>query len=190
MKKAPEKSQQQNFTEFLHRLQTNPLNALSGSNGLITPSNTMNLLEETNPNLLHFRLAHMMANAANSTNTGQHLNNNTNVDSMMNTFANIQRNFLLQFFSDPMAAAQAAATAAAAVSATQTKANNITPMSLMASNNKQIGSGRKRKSTPEKRVVTNHRSSNNNGDVNIHLLFIHYQQYLYLDISNNGTRVN
>jgi hypothetical protein len=125
-------------------------NTLSGSNGLITTGNTMNLIEETNPNLLQLRLAQMMTSAVNS---GQHLNDN---HSMMNTFANIQRNFLLQFLSDPMAAAQAAAAAAAAVSSTQIKAN-ITPMSL---NNKQIGSGRKRKSTPEKRLITN-----NNGDI-------------------------
>jgi hypothetical protein len=100
--------------------------------------------------------------APNNTNDGQH------VDSMMmNTFANMQRNFLLKILSDPMAVAQAAQAAAAAVSATQSKAN-ISPISLKTSN--KGGSSRKRKSTPEKRVITNHRSSNNNGDVNI--LFI------------------
>jgi hypothetical protein len=62
----------------------------------------------------------------------------------------------MQFLSDPMATAQAAAAAAAAMSSTQLKAN-LTPVS---SNNKQIGSGRKRKSTPEKRPVIN-----NNGNV-------------------------
>ncbi|CAF4161410.1 unnamed protein product [Rotaria sp. Silwood2] len=173
IKNPSQKFQQQNFNEFLYRLQTNPMNTLSGSNGLITTGNTMNLLEESNPNLLQLRLAHMMASAAsmNSTNTGQNRNdNNTNADTMINTLANIQRNFLLQFFNDPVAAAQAAqaaaaaaSAAAAAASATQMKAN-LTPIPLMTSNNKQIGSCRKRKSTPEKRILTNHRSSNNNGD--------------------------
>jgi hypothetical protein len=126
-----------------------PRNTLPGSNGL-----TMNLLEETtNPNLMQLRLAQMMASAANSSNPGQQLNDN---HSMMNALANIQRNMMLQILSDPMAAAQAAAAAAAAMSSTQIKAN-LTPIS---SNNKQMGSGRKRKSTPEKRPITN-----NNGNV-------------------------
>jgi hypothetical protein len=124
----------------------------------------MNLLDETNPNVLQIRLAQMMANtAAPSSSLGQN-NNGNNVDSMMNTLANIQRNFLLKLLSDPMAAAQAAQVAAAAASATQGKAN-ISPISLMTSINKQSGSGRKRKSTPEKRVITNHRSTDNNDDV-------------------------
>ncbi|CAF1989370.1 unnamed protein product [Rotaria magnacalcarata] len=166
IKNSSQKLQQQNLVEFMHRLQANPLNTLSGSNGLITAGNTMNLIEESNPNLMQLRLAHMMAAAAymNSTSAGQNRNdNNNNVDSMMNTLANMQRNFLLQFFNDPLAAAQATqqAAAAAAVSATHMKAN-LTPMSLMTTNNKQIGSCRKRKSTPEKRVLTNHQSSNNN----------------------------
>jgi hypothetical protein len=189
IKSSPQKSQQQNLTEFIHRLQTNPLNTLSGSNGLIT----RNLLDETNPNLIQLRLAHMMASAAatanSPNNTASNLNDNNNVDSMMNTFANIQRNFLLQFLSDPMAAAHAAqaAATAAAVSATQIKAN-IPSMSLMTSNNKQFSSSRKRKSTPEKRVISNHRSSNNNnGDVRILLLILIYNyQYLSLDISDHG----
>ncbi len=77
-----------------------------------------------------------------------------------------------------MAAAQATA---AAVSATQMK-SNISPISLITSNNKQIGSGRKRKSTPEKRVVTN-----NNGDV-LNFVFLKNKSriyFFYLDISNN-----
>ena len=123
----------------------------------------MNLLDETNPNILQLRLAHIMANAAAVASTGQN-NNNTNdgsnVDNMMNTLANIQRNFLLKLISNPMAAAQAVQAAAAA---TQIKAN-ISP-ALITSNNKQIKSSRKRKSTPEKRVITNHRSTNNNDDV-------------------------
>ncbi|CAF1406372.1 unnamed protein product [Adineta steineri] len=167
IKSSHEKSQQQqNLTEFFHRLQTNSMNALSGSNGLITTGNTMNLLQETDPNLLQLRLAHMMQSAANSTNMGQNLNhsNNNNMDPMMNTIANMQRNFLLQCFNDPIAAAQVAQAAAAAVSATQIK-SNITPMSLITPNAKQIGGGRKRKSTPGKRVITNHRSSNNNDDI-------------------------
>jgi hypothetical protein len=106
----------------------------------------------------------MMANtAAPSSSLGQN-NNGNNVDSMMNTLANIQRNFILKLLSDTMAAAQAAQVAAAAASATQGKAN-ISPISLMTSINKQSGSGRKRKSTPEKRVITNHRSTDNNDDV-------------------------
>jgi len=136
----------------------------------------MNLLEETNPNLFQLRLAQMMAST-----TGQNLNDN---HSMMNTFANMQRNFVLQFLNDPMAAAQAAAAAAAMVSSTQLKAN-ITPIS---SNNKQTGSGRKRKSTPEKRPITNHQSTNNNGDVKKFFLeFFYDHQKFFLDISNNGT---
>ena len=114
----------------------------------------MNLLDETNPHILQMRLAQMMANAGTSS-VGHN-----NDDSMMNTLANIQRNFLLKLLSDPMAAAQAAQVAAA-VSASQIKANNMSPISL-TSNNKQSGSGRKRKSPPEKRVITNHRSNNNN----------------------------
>jgi hypothetical protein len=119
---------------------------------------TMNLLDETNPHTLQIRLAQMMANmAASSSSPGHHM------DTMMSTIANMQRNILLKIFNDPMAAAQATA---AAVSATQMK-SNISPIALITSNNKQIGSGRKRKSTPEKRVITNHRSTNNNnnGDV-------------------------
>ena len=175
IKSSPKKSQQQNLSEFFHRLQTNPINSLSGSNGLMT----RNLLDETNPNLMQLRLAHMMASAA-AANSG--LNLNDNMDSMMNIFANMQRNFALQFLSDPMAAAQAtqAAATAAAASATHIKGN----IPSMSSNNKQISSGRKRKSTPEKRVISNHRSANNNGDVRFILPFYVYQ-YFYLDISNN-----
>ncbi|CAF1461346.1 unnamed protein product [Rotaria sordida] len=160
---SSEKFQQKN----LH-LQTNPLNILSGSNGLITTGNTMNLLEETNPNLFQLRLAHIMASMA-SINTGQNRNdNNPNVDTMMNTLANMQRNFLLQFFNDPTVATQAAARAAAVAVATSAAAIpmkvNLTQIPLITSNNKQIGSCRKRKSTLEKRVLTNHRSSKNNDD--------------------------
>ena len=110
----------------------------------------MNLLEETNPTLLQLRLAQMMASTVNP---AQNFNEN---HAMINTLANIQRNIVLQLLSDPMAAAQAAAAAATAISSTQIK-TNLPPMT---GNNKQIGSGRKRKSTPEKRSVTN-----NNGDV-------------------------
>jgi len=98
----------------------------------------------------------------------------------MNTFANIQRNFILQFLSDPMAAAQAAAAAAAAISSTQIKAN-ITPMS---SNKKQIGSGRKRKSTPEKRRITNYQSANNNGDISP------TNEHESFDNNNNNDSIN
>jgi hypothetical protein len=125
----------------------------------------MHLLNETNPNILQLRLAQMMANVGSvSSSTGLNNNNNggNNVESAMNTFADIQRNLILKLLNDPMAAAQAAT--AAAMSATQMKAN-LSPISLMTSHNKQIGSGRKRKSTPEKRVISNHRATNNNGDV-------------------------
>ena len=57
-----------------------------------------------------------------------------------------------------MAAAQAAQVAAA-TSVAQNKAHSSAPIALLTSNNKQSGSGRKRKSTPEKRVLTNHRSA-------------------------------
>ena len=112
---------------------------------------SMHLIDGIDPNNFQLHLAHMMANiAAASSPSSQH----PNMDSMMNSFANMQRN-LLKMFGSPMAAAQAAAAAA------QMK-SNISPISA---HNKQIGSGRKRKSTPEKRVVTNHRSANNNGNV-------------------------
>jgi hypothetical protein len=151
---------------------------------------TKNSLDETNPNLLQLRIAHMMANmaaAASSSSTGH--NNGPNVDSMMNTFANMQRNFLLKILSDPMAAAQAAQATAAVVSATQNK-SNISPISLITSNNKQLGSGRKRKSTPEKRVVTNHRSTNNNDDVKKFLFLFkkkqisHFSSFRHLQLLN------
>ena len=90
------------------------------------------------------------------------------VDSAVNTFAQMQRNILFQFLNDPVSAAAAAA----AMSATPIKTGLSSSMPLLTSkmnvplaNNKQIGSGRKRKSTPEKRVITNHRTSTNNGDV-------------------------
>ncbi|CAF2593344.1 unnamed protein product [Rotaria sp. Silwood2] len=144
-----------------------PKNVISNLNpsSTINPSDSsMNLLQETKPNILQLRLAQMMANAAAvaSLSTGQNNNNNNNndgnnVDTVMNTFANMQRNFLLKILSDPMAAARAA------MSATQMK-TTISPISLIESNNKQTGSGRKRKSTPEKRVITNYRSTNNNGN--------------------------
>jgi hypothetical protein len=142
------KSKQKKLPQYSRR------NAIPNINlSTIHPSDLqMNLLDETNPNILQMRLAQMMANASASS-VGHN-----NDDSMMNTLANIQRNFLLKLLSDPMAAAQAAQVAAA-VSASQIKANNISPIS---SNNKQSGSGRKRKSPPEKRVITNHRSNNNN----------------------------
>jgi hypothetical protein len=136
----------------------------------------MNLLDETNPHTLQIRLAQMMANmAASSSSPGHHM------DTMMSTIANMQRNILLKIFNDPMAAAQATA---AAVSATQMK-SNISPIALITSNNKQIGSGRKRKSTPEKRVITNHRSTNNNnnGDVEYFLSSAKISQIFFLQAS-------
>ncbi|CAF4206842.1 unnamed protein product [Rotaria socialis] len=116
---------------------------------------TMSLLQETNANILQLRLAQMMTSAAfdGSLPTGQ----NNHVDGMLSTFANLQRN-LLKFFNDPRAATQAA------ISTNPMKAN-IAPISLSTTNNKQGGSGRKRKSTPEKRVITNYRPANNNGDI-------------------------
>ena len=162
------KSHEENLTEHFHHLQTNPINALSGLNGLLTTGNAMNLNEESNPNLLQLRLAHMIASmaAVNSMNIGHHRTDNNNVDSMMNTLASLQRNFLVHFLNDPMAAAQAAQIAAvgAAIPTTPTKTNTM-PTSLTILNNQQIGSVRKRKSTPGKRVLTNHRSSTNNDDV-------------------------
>ena len=143
-----------------------------------TSDPTINLLDESNPNIFQLRLAHMMANAAATASTGQN-NDGSNPDAMMNTLANIQRNFLLKILSNPMAAVQAAQ---AAATATQIKAST----SPMASNNKQLKSSRKRKSIPEKRVVTNHRSTNNNDDVYICLKKNEkrYCFFFYLDISN------
>lgn len=114
---------------------------------------------------MQLQLAHMMANAfATGATTPSSASQNiegTNPDSVMNTWATMHRNFLMKILSDPTAAAQAA------ISTSQMKAN-LLPMSLVSPSNKQSGSGRKRKSTPEKRVITNYRSkTNNNGDVRI-----------------------
>ena len=156
-----------NSSEIYH-----PRNTLPGSNGL-----TMNLLEETtNPNLMQLRLAQMMASAVNSSSPGQQLNDN---HSMMNALANMQRSMMLQILSDPMAAAQAAAAAAAAMSSTQIKATNLTPLS---SNNKQMGSGRKRKSTPEKRPITN-----NNGNVRIFSLTYFFVMFRFRHLQSMNT---
>ena len=120
----------------------------------------MNTLDETNPNMLQLRLLQMM----NSASAGQ--NNGTHAESMMNTFAAMQRNLFLKIFTDPMAAAHAAQAAQAALSASQAK-SMASPASLLASPHKQSSSSRKRKSTPEKRVITHHhpRSTSNNGEV-------------------------
>ena len=162
------KSPEEILTECFHHLQTNPMNVLSGLNGLIRTGNAMNLNEESNTNLLQLRLAHMMASmtAANSMNTGHHRTDNNDVDTMMNTLASLQRNFLVHFLNDPIAAAQAAQIAAtgAAIVTTPTK-TNTKPTLLTTLNDRQSGSVRKRKSTPGKRVLTNRRSSTNNDDV-------------------------
>ncbi|CAF1082602.1 unnamed protein product [Adineta steineri] len=151
-----------NLPEFLRKNVPSNLN----------PSDpTFSLLNETNPNLFQLRLAHMMANVAalSSSSSGHNNNNNNNdgnnVNSMMNTFAHMQQNILLKILNDPIAAAQAAQVAtAAATSITQNKVN-LSPMSLLTPNNKQSGSGRKRKSTPEKRIISNHQSTENNNDI-------------------------
>ncbi|UJR31404.1 hypothetical protein I4U23_018897 [Adineta vaga] len=132
-------------------------NAVSNLNSSELPS-----LDTTNPALLQLHLAHMLANAAAAA-AGQNISHDgNNVDSMMNTFANMQQNFLLKILNDPLAAAQAAQMAAAA-SALQNKTHS-SPIALVSPNKKQSGSGRKRKSTPEKRVITNHRSADDDGD--------------------------
>lgn len=137
-------------------------NILFGSNGLTNPGMAMNF-EENNPNLFQMRLAQMMASIVHSSNSAPNLPDPNNA--MINTFANMQRNILLQFLSDPVAAAQAAAAAAAAISSSQIMPNS---MPSPSNNKQQISSGRKRKSTPEKRPLTHHSSSNNNnGDVRI-----------------------
>lgn len=135
---------------------------LSGINP--TDPMMMNLLHEANPQLFQLHLAHLMANTPMAASIpGQNNNIDTNnVEGMMNTLANLQRNFLLKVFSDPRAAAQVS------MLANQMK-TNMPSMSLIGSNNKQVGSGRKRKSTPEKRVITNYRSANN-GDVRLHFI--------------------
>lgn len=145
-------------------------NILFNSNGLSNAGIPMNF-DETNANLFQMRVAQMMSSMVHPSNSTPNFSDPNNA--MMNTLANIQRNLVLQFLSDPMAAAQAAAAAAAAMSSSPIKAN-LTPTS---SNNKQLGSGRKRKSTPEKRPLTNHPSAtttnnnnnnnNNHGDVRI-----------------------
>ena len=152
------KSPEKNLSDFIQRLQTNARHMPNGSLPAAHP--TMNILEETNPQLLQMRLAQMMA---------QPLNDHSQADSMMNRFTNIQRHFFLQFLNDPMAAAQAAQAAAAAMSANQAKGNAsvMMPTGPLNGNSKQASSGRKRKSTPEKRVLTNHHSSANNGDVSL-----------------------
>jgi hypothetical protein len=110
---------------------------------------SMHLLDGIDPNTFQLRLAHMMANIAAASSSSPH----HSMDSMMNSFANMQRN-LLKIFTNPMAAAQANVPA-------QIK-SNVSPISA---HNKQSGSGRKRKSTPEKRVITNHRATTNNDNV-------------------------
>jgi hypothetical protein len=157
IKPSTEKYPSNNRTEF-----PPSRNILFGSNGVTNPGMAMNF-EENNPNLFQMRLAQMMASIVHSSNSAPNLTDPNNP--MIHTFANMQRNILLQFLSDPVAAAQAAAAAAAAISSSQIKPNAMPS----PSNTKQpISSGRKRKSTPEKRPLTHHSSSNNNnGDVRI-----------------------
>lgn len=128
-------------------------NSLSTSNGLVP---TSNLLEEsTNSNLFQLHLAQLMSSTMNPNThySDSNNNNNNNNQSMMNTLANMQKNFFMQFFNEPAVVAQA-------VTSTPMKSN------LMSTNNKQMSSGRKRKSTPEKRAISNHSlSTTNNGDV-------------------------
>lgn len=127
------------------------------ANNAFDPS--LNALDETNPALLQLRFVHMMANlAAASNSTGG--NHGNNPESMMAALANMQRNAFMKIMSDPMAAAQMAA-APASASASQIKTN----FSTTSANNKQASSARKRKSTPEKRVIANHRIGANNGHV-------------------------
>lgn len=131
------------------------------TNNVFDPA--LNALDESNPALLQLRFVHMMANlAAASNSTGE--NHGTNPETMMAALANMQRNAFMKMMSDPSAAAQMAV-AAASASTAQLKTN----LSPTSSNNKQGGSGRKRKSTPEKRVIAHHRIEANNGHVRIHL---------------------
>ena len=167
------KSHLNNLASLTERLQANARNLSSNANGFLPTANkSINLLDEHSPHVLQARLAQMIA-SPHSSNPGSHLHDHNNIDSTANVFAQIQRNLLIQFLNDPMAAAQAAqaAAAAAAVMSTTPMKSNLVAMPLLTSktnnNNKQMGSGRKRKSTPEKRVVTNHRSSSNNEDVSV-----------------------
>lgn len=124
--------------------------------GLVKPStsngyfcNPNNIKDERNLNHMQTHLAQMMVGQPQQP-----------MDPTMNAIAHLQRNLLFQFFNDPIAtaqAAQAAAAAAAALSATPTKADILSKTNNHNNNNnKPMGSGRKRKSTPEKRVVTSH----------------------------------
>ena len=116
-------------------------NSLSTSNGLIT---TSNLLDGANSNLFQMHLAQIMASTINANSPYPDTNNHP----MINTLANIQKNLFMQYFNDSTGATQA-------VTSTPVK-----------SNNKHTSSGRKRKSTPEKRAISNHPLPiNNNGDV-------------------------
>jgi hypothetical protein len=163
----PRQSQIQNIAALAQHYQASNRNALSNSNGFLSANNkSLNASDDINTNMLQAHFAQMIAAA----NSGQHLNDHHHVDSTMNTLAHIQRNILLQFFNDPSAAtqaAQAAAATAAVLSTTSTKSSlaSMPVMSSTTAHDKQAGSGRKRKSTPEKRVVTNHRLPNDNGDV-------------------------
>ena len=148
----------------------------------------MNTLDETNPNMLQLRLLQMMNGASAGQNNGAH------AESMMNTFAAMQRNLFLKIFSDPMAAAHAAQAAQAAMSASQAK-TMASPASLLASPHKQSSSSssRKRKSTPEKRVITHPhpRSTSNNGEVSIGSCRKHPLSPLSLLIRNmNSSRIH
>ena len=107
---------------------------------------SMQLLDGVDPNEFQLHLARMMANIATApVSTSSH----QNMETMMNTLNHFQRNFLKMCAADPRTMAQAAAAA-----------QFPSGLSAISSPNKQTSSGRKRKSTPEKRVITQ-----NNGDV-------------------------
>ena len=115
---------------------------------------SMSMLEGVDPTEFQLHFAHMMANIAALSGSTPH----PNVDTMMHTINNMQRN-LLKICPDPRAMAQVTAAAAAT-------GQFQTDLLAIPSPNKQNTTGRKRKSTPEKRVITQ-----NNGDVRSSSLF-------------------
>jgi len=102
---------------------------------------TSQQFDENNPAMMQLRFVQMMTNLA----AGSNIPNNN--ESLMNAFATMQRNMMMKIMTDPINAVQ------------QTMLNN-SPITPILSQNKQTA--RKRKSTPEKRVVTGSAKANNN----------------------------
>lgn len=135
------------------------------------PNPSMNMLEGVDPTEFQLHFAHMMANIAALSASTPH----QNADTMMHTINNMQRN-LLKICPDPRTMAQAAAATG----------QFQTDLLAIPSPNKQNTTGRKRKSTPEKRVITH-----NNGDVRSSSFLQEKIAYLFFsDITSKQTRID